>query len=206
MKDTSGAMNETPKRRPYQYSLRSLFVLTSLVAFGMSVLRSADFETVVFALATILLFGIACITFRDASAQRIGIFTGACAGFLITAIHGRALPVEVYNEGPGLMCVLSSAIIFGAGGLVVTTFATNISDKVRFVSHWVLAGFIVGPAIKHIAVLIASTNPNGFFPIIDASRLFTANLFAVFLGATMGGLLGTDAITNHEASGDKTGR
>lgn len=167
----------------------------------MSVLRSADFATVTFALATILLFGIACTTFRDASAQRIGIFAGGCAGFLLTAIHGRALPVQVYNEGPWLMCALSSAIIFGGGGLVITASATDVTDRVRFVSHWVLAGLILGPAIKHVTVLIASTNPDGFFPITDTSRLFSANLFAVFVGATMGGVLGTDATADYDILG-----
>jgi len=104
------------------------------------------------------------------------------------------------------MCVLSSAIIFGAGGLVVTAFAGNITDKVRFVLHWVLAGCIVGPAIKHMSVLIASANLNGILPITDVSRLFTANLFAVFIGVIMGGVLGSDATSDYDVSEDTTDR
>ncbi len=175
-----------------------------MVAFVRFALQSADWETVTFAVATLLLVGMACTTFRDASAQRIGIFTGACAGFLITGLDGTALPVEVYKGAPGLGCVLFSGIIFGAAGLLVTVFASNITDRARFATHWLLAGLIVGPVIKHIGVLIASAS-DGLLPTVDTSRLFTANLFAVFVGAVMGGVLGTDATEDCEKGEDTAG-
>ena len=192
------------KGRWRQYHLSQLFALALLVAIAMSVLRSPDLGTVTFAVATLLLIWMGSTTFREKSAQRLGILVGACAGFLITAFHGTALPLEVYKGRPGLVCALSSGIVFGAAGLLVTVFATNISDRVRFTTHWLLAGLIVGPTITHIGVLIASAS-DSLLPITDGSRVFTANLFAVFLGATMGGVLGTDATADYELGEDATG-
>ena len=124
------------------------------------------------------------------------------AGYWSVAIYGTGLPVRVFHERAFFDFIVPSTVAFGIAGLVVTLFSHDITSKCRYVSHWLTVGFIAGPMIGWISVLIASSDPDRFLPIVNGSRLLPACLFASFTGATLGGFLGSDSVAPKETEGE----
>jgi len=169
-----------------QFSLRTLLGIGILFAVGVS-LMIEGVDTFLFALALVPLGIFALRGSPEDRTQRLGIAFGAYAGYLLVAIHGRVLPLLVYDGFPDLVGFVRSAAVFGACGLAVAV-ADRVRFRARFVVNWVLLGLVVGPMMQWIAIVIASTQPGRVLPVVDASRVVPAVVFAMLVGGTLGGV------------------
>ncbi len=188
--------------RIFQYSLRALLGVPVIVALILPPLLMQDRWTLLLSLALGSLGWFAIYYPWGMRTQRLGTVAGACAGYWSVAIYGTGLPVRVFHERAFFDFIVPSTVAFGIAGLVVTLFSHDITSKCRYVSHWLTVGFIAGPMIGWISVLIASSDPDRFLPIVNGSRLLPACLFASFTGATLGGFLGSDSVAPKETEGE----